>query len=117
MEKSNASTRAAKSSRAATEAAEDPAILDGLRRRGRAPSPPPTLVSTNRVALKSLLASAWPWATFSSLKRTSCVEDIASRPKRTPSAPWASIKSTGSMPVPKDFDIRRPSGAWMTEWM
>ena len=21
------------------------------------------------------------------------------------------------MPVPSDFDIRRPSGAWMTEWM
>ena len=21
------------------------------------------------------------------------------------------------MPVPSDFDIRRPSGAWMTEWI
>ena len=21
------------------------------------------------------------------------------------------------MPVPSDFDIRRPSGAWITEWM
>ena len=64
--------------------------------RGSGPRPPrtpgavassPTRVMTKRVALKSLLASAWPCWTFSSLKRTSCVEDIASRPKRTASAP------------------------------
>ena len=46
---------------------------------------------------------------------TSWVEDIASRPKRTASAPWRSISSSGSMPVPSDLLIRRPSGAWMTE--
>ncbi len=23
----------------------------------------------------------------------------------------------GSMPVPSDLDMRRPSGAWITEWM
>src|SRR3712207_7960027 len=39
------------------------------------------------------------------------------RSKRTPSAPYCSMRSSGSMPVPSDFDIRRPSGAWMTEWM
>ena len=27
------------------------------------------------------------------------------------------MSSDGSMPVPSDFDMRRPSGAWMTEWM
>ena len=70
----------------------------------------------SRDALKSLLASCAPCLIFSSLKRTSWVEDIASRPKRVPSAPYWSISSIGSMPVPSDFDIRRPSGAWMTEW-
>ena len=56
----------------------------GLARRAR-----PSVSSTKRDALKSLLASAWPCSIFSSLKRTSWVEDIASRPKRTASAPWA----------------------------
>jgi len=27
-----------------------------------------------------------------------------------------SISAIGSIPVPSDFDIRRPSGAWITEW-
>ena len=27
------------------------------------------------------------------------------------------IRSSGSIPVPSDFDIRRPSGAWMIEVM
>ena len=38
-------------------------------------------------------------------------------PKRTASAPLRSISSSGSIPVPSDFDIRRPSGAWITEVM
>ena len=71
----------------------------------------------SREAFQSLLARSRPCLTRSSLKRTSCVEDIASRPKRSASAPCSSIRSSGSMPVPSDFDIRRPSGAWITEWM
>ena len=33
------------------------------------------------------------------------------------SAPCSSTSSSGSIPVPSDFDMRRPSGAWMVEWM
>ena len=33
------------------------------------------------------------------------------------SAPWAAISSSGSMPVPRLFDMRRPSAAWTVEWM
>jgi hypothetical protein len=64
-----------------------------------------------------LVASWRPWRTRSSLKRTSWVLDIISRPKRSASAPWASISSSGSTPVPSDLLIRRPSGACTTEWM
>ena len=85
-----------------------------------------------RAAFQSLLARSRPCFTRSSLKRMSCDEDIASRPKRSASAPYAGnsppssytggrsppwIRSDGSIPVPSDFDIRRPSGAWITEWM
>jgi len=56
-------------------------------------------------------------AIFSSLKRTSWVLDIISRPKRVASAPYFSIMSSGSIPVPSDLLMRRPSGAWMTEWI
>ena len=52
-----------------------------------------------------------------SANRTSCVELIFSRPYRVPSAPWRSTRSSGLTPVPSDFDIRRPSAAWITEWM
>ncbi len=50
-------------------------------------------------------------------KRTSWALDIISRPKRRASAPWVSMISIGSMPVPSDLLIRRPSGACTTEWM
>ncbi len=33
------------------------------------------------------------------------------------SAPYLSIISSGSMPVPSDLLMRRPSAAWITEWM
>ena len=59
----------------------------GSRRRTGTVTPSGTRSSTSREALNSLLASCRPCATFSSLKRTSCVEDIASSPKRTASAP------------------------------
>ena len=80
----------------------------------------------SRVAFHSLLARSRPCFTRSSLKRTSCEEDIASSPNRSASAPYAGnsppssytggrappwIRSDGSIPVPSDFDIRRPSGA------
>ena len=54
-------------------------------------------------------------AIFSSLKRTSWVLLMSSRPKRVASAPCASIISSGSMPVPRLLLMRRPSGAWITE--
>ncbi len=50
------------------------------------------------------------------MKRTSCVEDIFSRPYRVASAPCFAIRSSGSMPVPRLFDIRRPSAARIVEW-
>jgi hypothetical protein len=96
------------------QAREDPAVLDRGRARG-GPRRRVDLPSMKRVALKSLLPSARPCSIFSSEKRTSWVEDIASSPKRTASAPYWSMSVTGSMPVPSDLLIRRPSGAWMTE--
>ena len=50
-------------------------------------------------------------------KRTSWVDEILSSPYRVASAPWASIISSGSTPVPRLFDIRRPSAASTVEWM
>src|SRR5262245_36575511 len=55
----------------------------------------------NRPAFQSLLARSLPCWTLASEKRTSWVEDIASRPKRNASAPWTSISSSGSIPVPR----------------
>ena len=97
--------------------------------RSGIPTPSGTRSSTSREAFQSLLASWRPWATRSSLKRTSCVEELASRPAadgvgavggevaalaRTPAgAGRRRSGASGSMPVPSDFDIRRPSGAWI----
>ena len=104
----------------ALQAREDPRVLDcvpGAAARRPARRPSSARSSTSRDALNSLLASWRPCATFSSEKRTSCVEDIASRPKRVPSAPCLAITSSGSIPVPSDLDIRRPSGARIVEWL
>ncbi len=73
--------------------------------------------STSREAFHSLFARSRPCWTRCWEKRTSWVEDMASRPKRRASAPCSSISSIGSMPVPSDLDMRRPSGAWITEWI
>ena len=54
---------------------------------------------------------------FSSLKRTSWLLLMSSRAKRVASAPYLSIISSGSMPVPRLLLMRRPSAAWITEWM
>ena len=40
---------------------------------------------------------------------------MATRPKRTASAPCSAISSSGSIPVPSDLDMRRPSGAMIVE--
>ena len=82
----------------------------------RGPAPSGTLSRISRLAFHILLARSRPCWTRAWEKRTSWVEDIASRPKRSASAPCSAISSSGSMPVPSDFDIRRPSGAWITEW-
>ena len=50
-------------------------------------------------------------------KRTSWVEDIFNSPYRVASAPYCSMTSSGSIPVPRLFDILRPSGASTSEWM
>ena len=84
---------------------------------GFAPVASAALSRISREAFHSLFARSRPCSTLASLKRTSWLEDIASRPKRSASAPCLSISSSGSMPVPRLFDIRRPSGAWITEWM
>ena len=73
--------------------------------------------STKRAAFHSLLAKPRPMTIFSSLKRTSWVLLMRSRPKRVASAPYSSIISSGSMPVPRLLLMRRPSAAWITEWM
>ena len=73
-------------------------------------------ISTSRDAFHILLARSRPCWTRASENRTSCADDIASSPKRSASAPCRSISSSGSMPVPRLFDMRRPSGAWMIEW-
>ena len=76
-----------------------------------------TPMRIRREAFHSLLARSRPCCTRCWEKRTSWVEDMASRPKRSASAPCSSISWIGSTPVPSDLDMRRPSGAWMTEWM
>jgi hypothetical protein len=45
------------------------------------------------------------------------VDDIFSSPYRVASAPNSSTSSSGSIPVPSDLDMRRPSGAWTVEWI
>ena len=62
-----------------------------------------------------LVGESRPCWTRACEKRTSWAEDIANRPKRRASAPCSAISSRGSIPVPRLFDIRRPSGAWITE--
>ena len=42
--------------------------------------------------------------------------ELAALPVKTGGRGPPSIRSSGSMPVPSDLLIRRPSGAWMTEW-
>ena len=36
---------------------------------------------------------------------------------RSASVPYFVIRSRGSTPVPRDFDIRLPSAAWTWQWM
>ena len=56
-------------------------------------------------------------AIFSSEKRTSWVLDMSSSPNRVASAPYLSIIARGSTPLPRLLLMRRPSAAWITEWM
>ena len=71
----------------------------------------------SRETFQSLLASLRPSSIAPGEKRTSWVDEIFSSPYRVASAPWASIISSGSTPVPRLFDIRRPSAASTVEWM
>ena len=64
---------------------------------------------TKRAAFQSLLAKLRDSGMRSSLKRISCpLEARRSREKRRASAPYFSIISTGSTPLPSDLDMRRP---------
>ena len=105
--------------RARCEAREDPAVLD----RARASAAGARLGSDARAgsaARRSTACSpaAGPAATFSSPSSARPAgghrqqAEAHARRRRA-----ASISSSGSMPVPSDFYMRRPSGAWMTEWM
>ncbi len=42
---------------------------------------------------------------------------MEARVKRSASAPWELMMSTGSTPLPLDLDMVRPSPSWMTAWM
>jgi hypothetical protein len=72
-------------------------------------------VRISRDTFQSLLASFRPSSIWPTEKRTSCVDDILSRPYRVASAPYLPTVSSGSMPVPRLFDIRRRSGALIVE--
>ena len=68
-------------------------------------------MTIRRAAFHSLFESFAPSSIAASEKRTSCVSEFFIRPYRVASAPCASISSIGSIPVPSDFDMRRPSRA------
>jgi hypothetical protein len=70
-----------------------------------------------RAAFQSLFASLPPSSIAEYEKRTSCVSEFFISPYRVASVPYLSISSSGSIPVPSDFDMRRPSGARSVEWM
>src|SRR4029453_15714600 len=86
------------------------------RARGPASTSSRAFIRISREAFHILLARSRPCRIRALEYRTSCVEDIASRPKRSASAPCSSISSSGSIPVPSDLLIRPPSGPWITEW-
>jgi hypothetical protein len=55
---------------------------------------------------------------FTTGMRTSCVlVAIWQSVKRIASAPWVAMMSSGSTPLPSDFDIFWPSPSWITAWM
>ena len=62
-----------------------------------------------RLAFQTLLAKLRPPSNLagSSLMSWPCAQRTESV-KRTASAPYCSIMSSGSMPLPSDFDIQRP---------
>src|SRR5207244_1532980 len=70
-----------------------------------------------RDTFQSLFVSLRPSSIGPTEKRTSCVDDIFSSPYRVASAPYSSTASRGSIPVPRLFDMRRPSGALIVAWM
>ena len=71
-----------------------------------------------REAFHSLLAKFLAAFTLSSVKRISFpgALPVASM-KRRASAPYSSMTSSGSMPLPSDFDILRPCASRTRPWM
>ena len=50
--------------------------------------------------------------------RMSCVSVVmVASVNRIASAPWLSMTSSGSMPLPRLLDILRPSPSWIIAWM
>src|SRR5215216_4362152 len=137
-ESSSAANEKRKSSYSSVTRAVSRSSLDTIQRSSTVTTAPASASTSatrsriSRAAFHSLFARSRPCFTRSSLNFTSWDDDIASRPNRRASAPYAGksppssytggrgppwIRADGSMPVPSDFDMRRPSGAWMTEWM
>ena len=92
------------------------AIVSEAGRPGRKSSG--RFIITKRAAFHSLLAKLRLAFTFSSEKRMSLpgVEPTTSV-RRSASAPYWSMISSGSMPLPKDLDILRPCASRTRPWM
>ena len=71
----------------------------------------------SRAAFQSLFASFRPSSIAAYEKRTSCVERVLEQPVARRVGAVRSSTSNASMPLPSDFDMRRPSGASTVGWM
>ena len=81
-------------------------------------SPSERFMSTNRLAFHTLLAKLREAFTFSSEKRMSLPGAFpVARVKRSASAPYLSMTSSGSMPLPRDLLILRPCASRTRPWM
>src|SRR5699024_3449108 len=73
---------------------------------------PSIFISENREAFQTLFAKFHVDSTFSQWKRRSCPGvDPVNKKYLNESAPYLSITSIGSTPLPRDLDIFRPSAS------
>ncbi len=93
---------------------------------------PSRFIIANREAFHSLLQKLRPMSNLGEVftvrpsgsviastgMRTSCVCVVMlASVNRMASAPWLSMMSSGSMPLPRLLDILRPSPSWIIAWM